>query len=512
MKAPARTVRQATFPWQGLGLLVVLPFLVVAHSLPHLPGARAETPFDVVHGMASRGKAYLLGNDVPYPVHVDEHFHIARFAQIERTGDVRIDDPYTGEPEAGSLFSVSGMRSERGWQVAMVQFHQLTGVSFPTMAHFLPALWAGYLGLCMWALLRPAPGALAAAAFTVILPTTLRFLGVGFLVPSAFALPWILAVIAVCAWGRGGGRLVALASLITGGFFMHLVPGTVALVAGLVTAVLRPGTWLQRAGLVGAILLPLVWIAPAIAADAEAAVASEHDLPFVATVFLGAGTIVLLLAVAGAAWAFLRPGPESVAPRVFLVLALLACVSLAWSIAADHRNEATYSRLVPAFFLCLAGLAGTGVGMGLALLRRIPVRPALAVPVAACGIVVAGLLSGAALLPPLQLHFVEPYYRVFDDRAWAAATAFEASEAGPDDVFLSHPWRAPVLNALTGAKPWTALLPGGPPERGGDFEFYVASGGADAAWFKERGITYVVVPLEPNAPHVEVAVGVYRIL
>ena len=490
------------------GLLLVLPWLFLAHSLPHLPGDPAGNVLEVVPGLATRAVDLLGGDDLPYPVHVDEHYHMAVLGEIDRTGEVLVDDPYTGADDATPLLTVSGMRSERGWQVAMVQVHQLTGVTFPAMTHFLPALWAAYLGLCVWMLLRPAPGALLAAALTAVLPTTLRFLGVGFLVPSAFALPWVVTVMAVTARGEGPGRLAALAALITGGFFMHLVPGTVALAAGCVTALLRPGTALQRVGLLAAILLPLVWIYPAIAADARTAVGSEHDLPFVETIFRQLGPILVGAAVVGTALAWFDPRRDFVAHRAWSLLVCGIMLSLVMSIANDHHNEATYARIIPSFFLGMSVLAGLGWGAAGRGLRQVPWRPWLRVADAATP-AAAGLLVAVALLGPMQAHLAEPYYRVFDEPSWAAAKEF-ALVGGTGDIFLSHPWQAPVLNSLTGARPQAVMIPGAGPVNDADYVHYLQTKGADPAWLAQRGITFVLHPIPPNAPHDVVADNVFR--
>ena len=493
------------------GLLLVLPFLFVAHSVPHLDGPVPSSKADVPGALWERALDAATGNDDPYPVHVDEHLHMAFMAEIDRTGEVRVAHPYTGAAQQEPTFTVSGLRSERGWQVAIVQFHQVTAIPFPTLAHFLPALWAAYLGLTLWLLLRPAPGAVASAAFTALLPTTLRFLGVGFLVPSAFGLPWILAVMVVVHRGRGPGRIVALALLVTSGFFIHIVPGTVALVGGLVTALLRRAGWGERLGLVAAMLLPLVWLLPSMWGDAEAAVKALNDLPFEQGIFHSIGTPLAAAAVAGTAWAWFQRDERTVPHRALSIIALGAAASMSWSIDQAHSNDATYGRLVPVLFLALAAVAGLGIGVpaswiGAGLRRWTPAWGAVAV---GSLLVTAGVVAG--VMTPLQAHLREPYYRVFDGPSWAAAEDFAAGSAGPDDVFLSHPWRAPLLNAMTGARPWTYLLPGSPPVNGADYDDYMVTSGADRTWLESRGITYVVGGVPPNAPHEIVGRGVHRL-
>lgn len=495
----------------ALGVVAVSGFLFVAHSLPHLDGAgTASTQFP--EGFAFRAWDLATGQDLPYPVHVDEHLHLAFMGALDRTGDIEGPHPYTGEPRDESFLTVNGLRSERGFHVAMVQLHQLTGASLMTVAHFVPALWGAYLGICVWLLLSPGSGALASAALTAVLPTTLRFLGVGFLVPIAFSLPWILAVLAVAHRVKGPRRLAALFLFVTGAFVMHIVAGTVALVAGVLVAVLGFGTPRERAGIVGALLLPLLWLLPSAWPDVQDAVTTRNGLPFQQGIFLSFGTPLLALAVLGTGWAWLRRDDLEVAPRVASVLSLGAIASMEWSIRVGHDNDATYGRLIPILALSLAILAGRGLGaIGWTFRHRLA-RVGLKRTGLSLALVAMTGLTVLAVAHPLEQHMAEPYYRVFDAQSWARVEAFAASDAGPADIVLAHPWQAPVLNALTGARPYTYLLPGSYPVNGTEYIDYRSSQWENPQWLKERGITYVVDEQRPAAPHVEIRAGVYKIL
>ncbi len=488
-------------------VFAVAGFVGLVHDLPHLPGPAPDGPTDAWAQLADRAWDAARFHDRPYPLHVDELYHWTYLAQIEREGAVEPMDPYTQANPVGDLFSVSGMRSERGWQVALVQFHDLTGLSFPAMFRLLPAAWTAYLSVLVWATLRPAPGALASAAFVAIVPTTVRFLGPGFLVPSAFALPWPVAAVLLVARARGPGRFLGIVLTVTGAFFMHLVLGVVTLAAALFAILVASEDWRDRAGLAVATLLPLAWIVPPNWEDARRAVASAHTLPFEAGVFLTAGLPILAAAAAGVFTAWWRRGTETAPHRAFSFLVAATAFSMAWSIQADHRNDATYSRLVPTFFLGLAVLAGLGIGWAAGAARRLPGtgRWRSVVPVA-----VGLLLAALAVQSPVAAHLATPYYRVFDETSWDAAQDLRDAGIGKDDVFLSHPWRAPAYNAVTGARPWTVLFPGAPPEKGEDYVAYLR--GADTGGFyEERGITVVVGPRPPSVPHVALGPDAYRI-
>lgn len=490
--------------WTGFAFLLVLSFVFLVQSLPHWPGDDASA-LTAYPGLAERVVDAAGGEQFPYPIHVDEHYHLAQQAAIERQGTIDIEDPYTAEPPPSPLFSVSGFRQERGFDLALVQLHDLTGMDLMAQARLLPAFQVTLLAALTYATLAPARGAWISALFIAIIPTTVRFLGPGFLVPSAFALPWVMTSLHVSLRGQGGRRLAALALLETGAFFLHLVLGTLVLVVAALATLARKDRGRDRLVLLAVCFLPLVWIGPVVAEQVTEAVVGEHDLSFQPGILYKAGFPMLFAAIGGAILAFLPHRDEGAPMRVLAVLGTAIVVSLGLSIQFDHRSDATYSRLIPTFFVCVAGLAGWAVGWVCDRVARSLRAPASAVPL--------GVLLGLAFLMP-AVHFAldAPYYRVFDEGSWRDGRTLASTDITDQDVFLSDPWRAPVYNSLTGALPHAVLIPGRPPENGADWGYYLSSGGANEQWFSERGITYVVAPVRPNAPHEHVAGNVYRII
>lgn len=488
--------------WAAVAILGVLGFVALVHALPHLPGAPTSI-WTAYPDLAVRAADGMQGDDYPYPIHVDEHYHLAQQAAIAQQGSIDIDDPYTGEPPPNPLFSVAGFRQERGFDLAVVQVHQLTGLSLMTQAHFLPVAQVTLLAALLYATLAPARGAWASALLIAILPTTVRFLGPGYLVPSAFALPWVVTALHISLRGQGARRLAALAILETAAFFLHLVLGTLVLVVAALATAARRDPPRDRLVLLAVCFLPLVWIGPLVAEQVTDAVTQEHTLPFQAGILTKVGYGVLALAVAGIV-ACARGARDEAPHRVLAVLAVSILVSLILSIRLDHHSDATYSRLIPTFFVCLAGLAGLGIGwlgQGVARLAR---GSWAAVP--------AGLLVAlVALSPALAFQMDAPMYRVFGEESWTDGELL-AQHARPGDKFLSDPWRAPVYTALTGARPQAYLVPGNAPVNGTDWDYYLASGGADAAWLTARDITFVVAPVAPRGPFANLGGNVYRLV
>ncbi len=489
------------------GLAAIIPFLMLVHAMPHLPGDATE-PAGAYMGLVERAVGIIPGDDYPYPVHADEHIHQAWMAQVIRQQTADIDDPYVGGKETNDLFTVQGMRSERGWNVAIVQLSLLTDVSLLTLARFLPAIWAGFLGVSVWAALRPAPGALAGAALVAILPSTLRFLGIGFLVPSSFALPWVIVTLIVASRVNGAPRFFGLLLLITAAHFMHLVLGVSSILAAIAGTLVRSEPIGRRAAMLLAALIPLVWILPASWADAKDAASSEHSLPFVPEIFLVGGVALYVFAAIGAIFAYLWPDENNRVHRALALMAIPLTLSLFLSVINDHRNDATYSRILFVFFLCFIGLASYGIGQGLAWLQRRAPWSGMHHPAMRHGAIALVVLL---LLPvPLASNMDEPYYRYFDDEAWASARHLDGLDIGPQDILLSEPSQGPLYNAISGARLAVPFTPYGLAANDA-WEYYVESGGADAKWLKERGIT-VVIGMPPNAPHTDLGSDIYAVL
>lgn len=565
--------------WVELAALpFVLLFVAAVHYVPHMPGLEPADAASALGELGTRVGAVLGGHDNPFPIHVDEHYYIAQGAAVDREGKVQYDEPYSGAAQKADLLSIGGLQVERGFVVLTAQLHQLTGIAFPALFRFLPMAWAAVIAMTLWAALRPAPGALPAAALVAILPTTVHFLGVGFLVPSAFNLAWIPATIYVVSRARGPGRLVATALLLTASFLMHLTVGVIVLTGALLTALVHRGTRADRLAMLGAILLPLLWLVPPLLDDAVHSVAMVNTLPFEASVFTRPGLALFALAAVGAfeAWSSKE---ERTAGRVLSALCFALAVLLAGSIHLGHHSDATYTRAVHAFFLTLAALAGLGLAAaalqasaGLAWLaqmrRQLPVAANPAPREGDLGLAVGGaptpppapprdddgdtpppstgalqpargpaptplggeaprgpragraLLTGVAgavlfilaVSPALAAQLATPYYQVYDQTSWKQVEGFAHSGAGPQDTFLSDPWQAPVLSALTGAHPHTVLYPGAAPAFQEDWDEYLGTHGASAEWLKAHHIGYVIAPVAPNAPSEQVGPGVYRVL
>ena len=81
-----------------------------------------------------------------------------------------------------------GAVHEHGYHLLFAEVQELTGVGWQPMFEYLPAAWMAFISFGVYALLRPDPAAIPAAAFVGLIPSTARFWGRAFFVPIGFSL------------------------------------------------------------------------------------------------------------------------------------------------------------------------------------------------------------------------------------------------------------------------------------------------------------------------------------
>lgn len=505
---------------EALGLAAVLAFVAGVAYLPHADSF-SNPPGDGpgIWQLLRTYERWLLGqetDDYEYTLHVDENVHWVAMQATQRADSLRHHELFFGFPEDGLPLSLRGLVHERGFHVAVLTLQEMTGLPWLDVFRFLPALWLAVTALLLWAALRPWPGAMLAAALVALTPTSARFLGPGFLVPIGFGLAWSAAVLLLLPQAERGGRAAALQLLATAwAFFVHLIAGFAALLV-LLSALPFVRERKGLALLAGAVLLPILWVGQVFASDIEAEVGKFGNLPLDATIFDQLGIPFLLLWAAGCAALALRPPRQaslpilaasvaSIATFGFIVYALTTAQAVHAYAFYDrwHQPYAVFAS-VPLAYGLVEG-SKTGMGALTRALERVRRRPSSASPRwRSWG---AAWLAAAAFLltagPGLEAHVKEPYYHVLGDEDWTAYQ-WVAQNVGPEyEVFLSHPWKAPVLAALTGKQPYTWLNPGSPPVRGEEYVAYLSGRSGDGVWLVERDISLVVDPLQPSAPEFE---------
>ncbi|MBW3583320.1 MAG: hypothetical protein KY455_09510 [Euryarchaeota archaeon] len=463
-------------------------------------------------------------DDHEYPVHVDEPMHWARMAAMQESDSLRHPSPYTGAEHDEGPLSLRGLVHEKGFYVAFAGYQEMSGIGWMDLIRLVPTLWAGLTATLLWAALHPWRGAPLAAAFVALVPTTARFLGIGFFVPIGIGLAWIAAAM-VLQRVSGFDRRSLLLLLMAGAwsFFIHLIAGF-----ALVLLVLASLPVLVRAErrnlllLIVGILLPLVWFYEGFRPDVQGEIDRISFLPIDFTAFDLLGIPFLIAWVLGITWMAYRP-PEGAA-RIPMVAATIAgVVAFAFIVMNqlfDLSSYALYDRWHQPFALFatvpVAYLVVGAVGLIVIGLRRVEAKVHEEYPdmrlgpaVMALAVVAAALIGGAVATPAVAQHLDEPYYHVIEERDWKRfQAARDVGDTHP--VFLTHPWKAPVFAAMTGKEPVTWLIPGSPPVNGEDYVAYLRGKNSDGVWLVNKEITIIIDDVAPEHPaYHEVAPGVW---
>jgi hypothetical protein len=395
---------------------------------------------------------------------------------------------------------------ERGFHVLLAQTQELTGVSWYNLFQFGPALWFTFTAFGVWAMLRPHPAAVPAAALVGLVPTSPRFLGPAILVPIGFSLAWLptTQILSRPARKSFGASMLALAVAVWA-FFVHLIGGFAAVGLLLISGMLGTAGQRRRAlGLLAIGLLPLAWLYRAFSAGVGAELERIGDLPIDFTIFDHFGTLTLGLWAAGCVIVSLlahRTDEDDAIPTwagasIGALGLIVASVTL-----FQERPYATYDRWHPVFFFTAAVPAGFAIATAGRLAHRtvremLPDGQAMRRVAPAVGIAAAVLLSGAAASKGLAYHVDQPYYHVIEDGDWERYTWIRDNVDEDHAVFLTHPWKAPVLGAMTDMTPHAYLQPGSPPVRGEDYRDYVRTGGS-LPHFVTNDITLVATSGKP---------------
>ena len=128
---------------------------------------------------------YETGEFYKYPVHVDEWMHYTYSNAVTAQDTVEFDDPFTGKELP---FTPGHMIHERGYHTFIGTWQEISGIPWIWLFIIFPSLTFCFIILAVYIFAQRKGYGLEAALLTMLVPTTLTFLGPGFVVPIAFSL------------------------------------------------------------------------------------------------------------------------------------------------------------------------------------------------------------------------------------------------------------------------------------------------------------------------------------
>lgn len=522
-------------PWRGIaegvGLVLALSFVFAMQFIPHLD-TFTEPVEGEAHPVTKLGAAtvsFLTGEreGFPWAIHVDELIHSVYIEKVQRWDQVHVGEAYgDAPPEQEGILSLRGSVHEKGYHLLMAQFQELTGIETSDLYLYGPSIWMVFMAFSVYALMRPHPGAVVAAAAVGLAPTTVRFLGPAFLVPIAFVLAWlpVTAILSEPAKKRTGAAVLLLA-VVVWAFFVHLIGGFAAVAILGLGALLGQGRSKRELLTFFLIaLIPILWIWNAFQGAVQQEIDREQFLPTDLGVFESFGIIALFVWGIGLLLMTVDPPEENRGPIVSMsALGVFAFGLIIGGRVLDLNSYATYARWHPPFYIAASVPIGFAVGTAIRrtyqwvtqALSRVTARwrpvQRWAPPIVAVALIVGLLVpaAGAATLRPVDRHMRQPYYHIMEQPTWESFVWVDENVGPAYERYLSEPWAAPFLAEMSGKDPHAVLLPGAPPREDADWRAYLDKR-AGLEMYVMNDITLVVGPHNPDPDHFdEVGPDVY---
>lgn len=441
----------------------------------------------------------LTGDTRVFPIHMDEYVHWGEAVSIQREARVDATNIYSA---GDAQFALQAENHERGFHIYLAAFQEATGIPWTTLFAGGPVLVALLGALAVFALAERWGAGLEAALWLAAVPTTLRFLGPGFLVPIALTIPILAFGLHLLFHTTGFRTYIAIALISAGLWPIHAFGAVLLLGFCLLMGLASLHTPSRAAALVGTAAGPALIAYPYYARVLRAPHEVSTLPPNIATIHL-AGAILFALALLGIVVLCLRR--TSLGAAIVLGVTLLAGeVLLARRVEANEDLFGLYDRtftLLPFLAAVPAGVGTAAIWRGLA--RLAPLRR-YAVPLAVAILVLQASVVGARA----KEQMAQDYYEVVTEEQFADYLEALPHLQGPHRLAIVDGQTMPFTLA-TGIPTLYVFLPlsGDPPEVVSRF---FADGASDTIFLLHSGTSIVVTQRPVQNPYlVQVSDSVY---
>lgn len=455
-----------------LFLIIILIFGAILNSIPHL--------------------GYSL------PLHTDEWHYMAYSGSLIDSGDIVIDQPYTGG---------SGVYHwEIGYVTFLSAFKLISGVSWPFLFTTLPTIIFLLVILTAYSIGNRSGFGLHAAFLVSLTPSTVRFLGPVFLVPISLGLFLVSLSILLTLKYEEKHRYFLLIPIISFTFLMHPATGVYLflILFSILLVYLIKKEWPDRL-ILGMIMLGYVIIGFLISessfynVDLSRLTESSHFfLPtFGFSEFLELmGFIPILLMAVGVGLLIRKKKIENLG-LLFSLIIIVLFISLIYFIFPHFYSvQAIYDRAI----MLLTIIIGLIAGYGLLLVHKTN-KTAFIITLVCLFLIV------------VPTHANEPYYHIiteseYDDFVWIRDNVNDSY-----DKAILDPWKAIAFTPVTG-KAVYFNIPQGPSSKinmlSNNIDRFFVDGCTDTDFLinNKINIVYTQTPCM-NPELVEVHCGIY---
>jgi hypothetical protein len=454
--------------------------------------------------------AYIPHSNYPYPVHIDEWFHMALSNQvIKQAAAMGLTDPFSG---GAAIWNQS---VELGFHLFSTNLHQISGVAWLDIVKYFPGIIFIITVLSVYVLAKRQGFGWQAAFFTCLVPTTVGILGPAFFVPVALGLPFIPLAIFLALNLRGVSSYVVLF------IFTNFLVSSHGATAVVIVLILAPFILLNlrsnpkhSLGMTLALVIPFItpfpWIfhmlLPAFKSLFSVTPVTWYvDIPsviqtygYLPALFCSLGTFVLAM----------RGSKKDYG----LILGFLALLVMLITFYIFHHGLATlYERGLVYAMLLMSIVAGAGLMFvtNLKLPASLSVR--LRVPLTIRNI---GKILGLAIIILTlcinipNLHHI-PYYHMIDDQDYEAFVWIKDNLSKGYEKAILDPWKATAFTAITEKRVYARIHTNPTPIDLKVYDF-LYGGSNNTTFLRENGISIVYDEVKCSNPDlVEVRKNVY---
>jgi len=447
--------------------------------------------------------AFIPHQTYPYPLHLDEWIHMARSEAIIQAGSTTYLDPL-----GGMSMSNIGTNLEAGFQVFWGIFHQISGIPWPIIFRYFPAIVFVFTVFSTYIFARRLGFGWEAALFTCLIPTTVGILGPAFLVPVATGLLFIPLSLFVAFNFRSVWSYLVLFIFTCFLLAIH-APSAICLVIIIFPYILLnlKSNFKHSLGIFVTVIVPFLapfpWIFDMLLPTAKELLIPKTipgyiDIPMVLQDY---GYIPVALCILGTFILAKRSGYSNYG----LVLGLLALLSMLVTFYTFHYGlNIMYERGLMFMMLAIGIVAGAGL-MGiknLALPEIIANKIGMPLIMQNLGKFLSLALAVSALAIIIPERQDIPYYHIIDTKDYQAFVWMKENIGDEHEKAILNPWKGGPFIAITGKKIQSWVFTAPKPK---DIEVYnfLEASCTDTGFLLRNGISIVYTTGSCQNPDLE---------